>query len=213
MATSSRGSQYHHVRANRLAFHPASKRDNPPFFAFVLDGQLAGMSLPTSVSQLIALKQTYNVGLVCSLIEESSCPPLDMFSSPESGADSLPDSLHIDWRDLSAPTTQQMDELLSLTHSYIERGMAVVYHCFAGKGRTGTGLACYLLRYHGDSFDAATAMQHVRDLRPGSIETLSQEHFIRNYERALKGEPLVAEMSASEEEAPKLFHVRLRPVN
>jgi len=211
MDKSHRGANYEKIKANRLAFHPSSKNsDDPPSFSWLVEGKLAGMSLPTSTEQLKTLKRSYNVGLVCSLIEEPSCPPESMFQVSESSPDIRPESLHIDWRDMSTPTRQQIDELVTVTHSYIEKGIAVVYHCFAGKGRTGTGLACYLLRYHADRFDADSAIQHIRDLRPGSIETSSQELFVKNYERTMKGEPLIAEPTG--EDKPSWFTVRLRKV-
>lgn len=208
MENSERGSNYSKVKANRLAFHPASRESaQPSFFSWVLDGQLAGMALPTSDAQIQTLRATHNIGLVCSLIEEPSCPPLSLFE-PEELA---PKSLHVEWRDMSIPTRQQMDLLLSTSHDYITKGEGVVYHCFGGKGRTGTALACYLLRYHADDWTAETVIPHIRELRPNSIETSSQELFIRNYERFLKGEPM-EETKKDENEQPKWFTVKLRSV-
>lgn len=209
MQDNPRGSSYASVKANRLAFHPGARNsEEPSFFSFVLDGKLAGMALPTSEAQLRTLKEKYNVGLVCSLIESRSCPPIEMFEPQEEA----PESLHIEWADMSAPTRQQMDELLRISHEYIQRSLAVVYHCFGGKGRTGTALACYLLRFHGENWNADSVIQHIRELRPNSIETSSQELFIKNYERFLKGEDPIEEISNSEEK-PKWFTIKLRKVN
>lgn len=208
MEDAARGSDYTKVRANRLAFHPASRNsENPPFFSWIVP-KLAGMAFPTSSAQLATLKAQYQVDLVCSLIEESQCPPISMFE-PEN---EMPKSLHIEWKDMSIPSRKQIDDLLAITKEVMDRGDAVVYHCFGGKGRTGTALACFLLKFHSDQFDAETAMAHIREIRPKSIETESQELFIRNYERYLKGEPLLFENPYTSQEG-KIFSIQLRKTN
>jgi len=53
-----------------------------------------------------------------------------------------------------------------------------VVSCYAGIGRTGTVLACYLV-HRGE--EPAEAIIRVRRLRPGSIETPEQETAVRQY--------------------------------
>jgi hypothetical protein len=53
----------------------------------------------------------------------------------------------------------------------------VVVHCVAGRGRTGTVIAGYLIA-QGGTLDAALA--HVRSLQPLAVETPQQLHFLRN---------------------------------
>jgi atypical dual specificity phosphatase len=60
--------------------------------------------------------------------------------------------------------------------------MGVNVHCRAGKGRTGTVLAAYFVS---KGMSAAEALQRVRELRPGSIETPEQEHAIADLARRL----------------------------
>ncbi len=53
-----------------------------------------------------------------------------------------------------------------------------------GRGRTGTILACYLMKKEGMS--ASAAIEETKKKRKGSIETDEQEETIRKYEIYLK---------------------------
>ena len=54
----------------------------------------------------------------------------------------------------------------------------VVVSCYAGIGRTGTVLACYLIHRGQDPVDA---INRIRELRPGSIQTPEQEEAVYGY--------------------------------
>lgn len=49
-------------------------------------------------------------------------------------------------------------------------------HCMLGHGRTGTMLACYLAKVQ--KMSGGDAIQEIRRLRPGSIETWEQEQAV-----------------------------------
>jgi atypical dual specificity phosphatase len=53
-------------------------------------------------------------------------------------------------------------------------------HCAAGKGRTGTILAAYLLKK--ENLTAEQAIKKIRNIRPGSIQSNIQEMTISLYE-------------------------------
>lgn len=55
------------------------------------------------------------------------------------------------------------------------RGERLFLHCYAGLGRTGTVASLILMNY---GLSAREAMQAVRSVRPGSIETFSQEDYL-----------------------------------
>ena len=57
-------------------------------------------------------------------------------------------------------------------------------HCLGGHGRTGTMLACYMVKYMGRT--ATEAIEEIRNTRPGSVETEEQEELIAEYEAAFK---------------------------
>lgn len=70
-------------------------------------------------------------------------------------------------------------------------------HCAHGKGRTGTILACYLVRKY--SLSAEEAIQRLRALRPGSVETSGQEKIVSLYEQFMRAGTNIQTGDAAEE--------------
>eukprot|EP01104_Vermistella_antarctica_P013733 TRINITY_DN4203_c2_g1_i1.p1 TRINITY_DN4203_c2_g1~~TRINITY_DN4203_c2_g1_i1.p1 ORF type:complete len:270 (+),score=43.44 TRINITY_DN4203_c2_g1_i1:155-964(+) len=166
-------SEYYAVRSNRMAFGGGSPNGVPKNFSPVIEGSLYGMALPVDRGQMEHIEKEHNVRLVVSAIETKNCPPVDMFLSQVK-------QYHINWRDHAVPTEAQVNEVLDVMNIVITNDKkAVAVHCFAGKGRTGTLLACYLVRYCGHG--AAQSIGKVRTCRPGSIETIDQERFIFDF--------------------------------
>ncbi len=56
---------------------------------------------------------------------------------------------------------------------------AVAVHCLWGIGRTGTMLACYLVKEQ--NLTADQAIDEIRRLRPYSVETYEQEELVHQY--------------------------------
>jgi protein-tyrosine phosphatase len=59
-------------------------------------------------------------------------------------------------------------------------GGRVFIHCYAGLGRTGTVASLILMQY---GFSARDAIQQVRTARPGSIQSVEQEHYLSIFRR------------------------------
>ena len=76
--------------------------------------------------------------------------------------------------------------------NFLKRGNNIVIHCLGGLGRTGT-VAARLLVEFGET--AESAIQKVRQARPGSIETWAQEDYVRTCQRGIShsGNPILAE--------------------
>jgi atypical dual specificity phosphatase len=86
--------------------------------------------------------------------------------------------LHLPVPDFTPPTPVQLERGLAAIEQALAGGHKVAVHCGAGLGRTGTLLACYLVK-HGSDPDEAIA--RIRGARPGSVETPAQEAAVRSY--------------------------------
>lgn len=74
-----------------------------------------------------------------------------------------------DFENASARHAEELNELMSVSSH-------IVVHCAAGLGRTGMFCAKLLTR---TGWSAEDAIQKVRSIRPGAIETHDQERYVR----------------------------------
>lgn len=89
----------------------------------------------------------------------------------------------VSWLHLPIPNLQPPDErfetawidLWPKLDAALGQGERLFLHCYAGLGRTGTVASLILMQY---GFSARDAIRMVRAARPGSIETLGQEHYL-----------------------------------
>ena len=145
-------------------------------FYWLVEGIIGGMSRPGTRDDLDedleALRDDHGVKTVVSLTES----PLD--------ADRLAqfdlDYHHLPVADFTAPAPAVIDRVVDLARVAEHTGNAVMVHCAAGRGRTGTVLACVLVSR---GLEADDAIEAVRAVRPGSIETAEQVEAVRGYER------------------------------
>lgn len=145
-------------------------------FSYVVPGKLAGCAYPGIGGRLedaVRELDKQGVGAVVSLVEFS--PAAEVFEQQGLAF------LHQPIMDFSPPTLEQMRRIETFALGQIKEGRSVMAHCSAGQGRTGTVLACLLLSL-GHCDDGASAINAVRRVRPGSIETPEQEAFILQWE-------------------------------
>ena len=163
-----------------LVFAPPSHRKERnimaiPNFSWVTPGKLAGHAAPQTLRDLTWLRDQ-GIGALVRMAEESQV-----------ASDSQIRELgfidcHEVVPDFQAPTQAQIKKVMAFIEKNIASGIPVGVSCGAGYGRTGTIIACYLVRI---GFDAEDAMAEIRKKRPGSIETDGQESAVRAYARAL----------------------------
>ena len=80
--------------------------------------------------------------------------------------------------DFTPPELEQIGRMIEFIDQQVKDEKPVVVSCYAGIGRTGTVLACYLV-HRGDN--PTDAINRVRQLRPGSIQTTEQEVVVHRY--------------------------------
>jgi atypical dual specificity phosphatase len=86
--------------------------------------------------------------------------------------------------DFTAPTLNQINRMIQFIEDNVARGKPVGVSCHAGIGRTGTILACYLVK-NGRTADAA--LQEVAIKRRAGVETEDQKRAVRDYARRIGG--------------------------
>jgi atypical dual specificity phosphatase len=145
----------------------------PTNFSWLIEEQLAGSGMPTTFDELDwVLRQ--GIKSIVTMTENAL---------PESWLEDVT-YLHVPTQDLTAPDIEKIDTVVDFIHERINNEEAVMVHCAAGMGRAGTVLACYLIKYHKHS--AKDAIEKVREERPGSIQSESQEIAIHLYEKHVK---------------------------
>ena len=144
----------------------------PDNFSWLIEGKLAGSAIPTSKDEIKWL-QEQGVKSIVTIREV----PLD-----DDWVDKMK-YLHVLSDDMGVPSFDDLKNSVEYVRERIQNNEPVMVHCLAGLGRTGTILACYLIKY--EKMSAENAIQHVREKRHGSIQSFVQEEMIFQYEKAL----------------------------
>lgn len=149
----------------------------PEGFGWVIPDQVGAMAWPHKQHDAFEFFHQMGIRVVVTLDEV----PLSPAMIEEFGIEYH----HISIEDFCAPTPEQIEEFVGVATHAREAGKKLAVHCRAGRGRTGTMLACYLVNL---GRLAKKALAEIRSLRPGSVETREQEKAVHAYERRLRGE-------------------------
>ncbi len=145
----------------------------PDNFSWIIEKKLAGSAIPTSKEEVDWVKQE-GVKSIVTIREE----PLE----DEWIKDVI--YLHVYSNDMGVPEFDDLVNSVDFIHERITNNEPVMVHCLAGLGRTGTILACYLIKY--EEMSADDAIQKVRNERYGSIQSFSQEEIIFQFEKSVR---------------------------
>jgi atypical dual specificity phosphatase len=88
--------------------------------------------------------------------------------------------------DFKAPGLELVEKAVGYIERRLENNQPVLVHCRAGYGRTGTILACYLVKR---GMLPSQALAEVRRARPGSVEVKAQERTVLQFYRKLHAHP------------------------
>ena len=144
----------------------------PDNFSWLIEGKLAGSAIPTSFEEIKWLVDG-GVKSIVTVREES----LD-----DDWIKNI-NYLHIHSNDMGVPEFEDLIKAVDFIHQRITNNEPVMVHCLAGLGRTGTILACYLIKYQ--KLSADDSIQKVRESRPGSIQSFPQEEIIFQFEKSV----------------------------
>ena len=149
-------------------------------FSWVLDYELAGMpklGARRDLAEDLAYLRAEGIQVLISLTLAGTDPVV----AAEYGIEVV----HIPVVDFTAPTPLQIRQMVATVDRARADFRAVGVHCTGGMGRTGTMLAAYFVA---EGATGSEAIATIREIRPGSIETASQEHAVLNYwESIIKG--------------------------
>ncbi|MCH7843060.1 MAG: dual specificity protein phosphatase family protein [Chloroflexi bacterium] len=138
-------------------------------FGWVLKDELAGSQGPASLDDLSFL---YHQGVRAVIRMEERTIAADSGNMVD-----LVD-LFEPVPDFTPPEPDQILRMIEFIDQQTKEKRPVVVSCYAGIGRTGTVLACYLV-HRGE--EATDAINRVRELRPGSIQTPEQQAAVHRY--------------------------------
>jgi atypical dual specificity phosphatase len=156
--------------------------NKPTNFSWVIDNKLAGSGTPMTSEQYKWLIKNNIKSIVT--VREFPLPQKWLVDNEKETI--INDYKFVYVKDYGVPSLEVLDNIVDYINIKITKEKKpLVVHCAAGKGRTGTILAAYLLKQ--DNISSQDAIKKIRSLRPGSIQSKKQEEILHKYETFLKG--------------------------
>jgi atypical dual specificity phosphatase len=149
--------------------------ERPTNFGWVIEDKLAGCGLPVTDDEFEWLVQRGIKSIVT--VREVPLPP-DWFEDRDVSY------LHLRVEDFGAPSIEELEASVNFIEQQLQDERPVMVHCAAGKGRTGTVLAAFLVK--NENLSAEQAIEKLRTIRPGSVQSVVQEAAVSMYEKFIK---------------------------
>ncbi len=152
--------------------------ERPGGFHWIIAGRLGGMQCPgllreesADLQGLKALNIRYLISLTEQAFDPEKLGPYDITG------------LHFPIEDMGVPSLRNAARLCQRVSRWVDKHQAVVLHCKAGLGRTGTMLACTLITR---GMAPVRAIHEVRLVNPLYIQSDEQLEFIERFGRYLR---------------------------
>ncbi len=145
----------------------------PTGFSWFVDGMVAASGFPASRRQI---KWVHAQGIAAVVTLTEYPLPKDLTESIDM------EFVHIPMNDHLPPAPEKLLLAAKEVEDRVRQNKAVLVHCLAGLGRTGTVLAAWLIL---NGISASEAIERVRKARPGSIER-SQEYSLHSLQSMLE---------------------------
>lgn len=163
--------------AAQLAVRATPEYRGPSGFRWVIAGKVAGVPMPGVVQSIdhdLAALRTVGVTMLITLTEtDLPQEPLRRHGLR---------NLHLPIRDREPPSVPQVRMLVMRMNTMLQKGEVLAVHCLAGLGRTGTILASWLIQ---DGLTAQAALERIRKIEPGYVQSREQEEFLHAVEADL----------------------------
>ncbi len=169
--------------ADEASLYAKSRYMGPRGFVWLIPGKVAGTPWPGIISDpRHDLQALHNVG-INRLVSLTEMP----FDEKLAGEYSIA-CKNIPIPDMQAPAITVAQALCLDIDQWVLNGEAIAIHCKAGLGRTGTLLATYWLWCGQGSRTALAAIEHVRRIESGMIQSQEQVDFLSAFDVFLKHE-------------------------
>ena len=152
--------------------------NRPTNFSWVIEKKLAGSGMPVNLPQLLWVAKNGIKSVIT--VRESPLPTSWLVNTSQKL-----EYLHLKVDDFCAPSLESLESTVRYIGQHISEEKPVLVHCAAGKGRTGTILAAYIMKQD-PNLSALDAINKIRVLRPGSVQSEEQISALQRFEKHLK---------------------------
>jgi atypical dual specificity phosphatase len=150
----------------------------PTNFSWIIEKKLAGSGMPVNLPQLSWVAKNGIKSVIT--VRENPLPASWLANSGQKL-----EYMHLRVDDFCAPSLENLESAVLYIDQHIKEKKPVLVHCAAGKGRTGTVLAAYMMKQD-HNLSSMEAINKIRVMRPGSVQSDEQISVLKNFEKHLK---------------------------
>jgi atypical dual specificity phosphatase len=152
--------------------------NRPTNFSWVIDKKLAGSGIPVNLPQLLWVAKNGIRSIIT--VRERPLPTSWLANTSQKL-----EYMHLKVDDFCAPSLESLESTVRYIDQHINEEKPVLVHCAAGKGRTGTILSAYIMKQD-PNLSSLEAINKIRVLRPGSVQSEEQTSALQSFEKHLK---------------------------